>query len=122
MNDKTLIPQIVTVAYKEYTKRGRCLAHWHRLVWRDGEWVYPGHRRLASNDYPPLARWDYVEAKVWPGEIVADYSPGEPVSAMYLVPEDTEPELVELSFRRNDGVIEVVLPNGTVLTLPDPRP
>jgi len=111
----------VRAAVKHYGRRGKCLEHWARAVWRPQSgrwrWLYFGHRSLAADK-----RKDYVVGDVWPGEIVAQYeftgilTGPAAITAAFLVLENGD--LCPLRFLSRRADLRVQLPGGKVLVLP----
>jgi hypothetical protein len=111
----------IRAAVKHYGRRGKCLEHWARAVWRPEygrwRWQYFGHRLLSLHK-----RKDYVEGDVWPGELVAQYeftglltSPAAVVATFLALGNG---DLCPLSFISRRADLSVRLPNGKVLVLP----
>ena len=114
----------IRAAAKHYGRRGKCVEHWARAVWRpqcgQWRWQYFGDRLLSIDK-----RKDYVMGEVWPGEIVAQYDfadtltgPAAVVAAFLVVGNGA---LYPLRFIARRANLSVQLPNGRVLVLPEVR-
>ncbi len=107
---------------RDVSARGRCREHW--LVYRSGAWQYYGERLGPVGDSADT-RYQTTRGDAYLGELIARHDRGGPVNAMYIVaPPTGEPQkkITPLAFRRRrDGQIDVSLPDGSTVTVPDPR-
>ena len=112
----------VTGARKDLNAKGNG-AHWYRMVWRGGEWVYVSPDRLPAGTFLASDRRAVVYGVVYPGEITIDHDYGAPVDAAGLAHEevDGEPLSVIEFTRRRGGKLAFTLVDGSVVVLPDPR-
>jgi hypothetical protein len=118
--------QSILAAHCDYSARGKMREHWFRMAWRNDTWEYIGER-LSGVGIHTHTRHQSSYADVWPGELIAQHDRGKPIDIIWLVvlvPDSKEPIIrrEKLQFtRRRDGKLAITLPDGTVLTRPDPR-
>lgn len=113
----------IVAAKKDLNTKGNG-PHWFRMVYRDKRWIYVSTESLPKGNLRASERRAEVRDRVYFGEIVVQHSLGKKVDSAWLVEEpDSEGRaLVELNFHAlRDGNIRFDLPDGSVLTLPDPR-
>lgn len=100
---------------------------WYRMVLRDGSWRYVSDDRLPAGNYLASERRASVKGDVFPGELVAVHDRGAPVESVWLVESLTEGEsgsdcLRQCDFtKKRGGKLKVTLPDGTEITVADPR-
>jgi hypothetical protein len=116
----------ILAAHCDYSARCKMREHWFRMAWRNDTWEYIGER-LSGVGLLASTRHQSSYSDVWPGELIAQHDRGKPVDTIWLVvlvPDSKEPIIrrEKLQFtRRRDGKLAITLPDGTVLTRPDPR-
>lgn len=122
--DPSEAPYNVVGAKKDLNCNGRG-PEWYRMVWRNGDWQYVSNDRLPRGSFRAADRRASVRGDVYTGEIVAKHDRGSPVSEIHLVSAEPDAEglrFVECAFtKRRDGNLGIILPDGSVLTLPNPR-
>jgi hypothetical protein len=128
-------PIRVIGARADYSARMRAREHWFRMVYREHRWTYftdylePIGLRAAQ-------RHQTLYGDVYIGELLAQHDRGGPVDVLYLVADRAVPRragvdresadqrgtLIRLDFYAGrDGKLRVELPDGSALTLPNPR-
>ena len=111
-------------AHCDYSASMRRREHWYRMAWRNGTWEYIGER-LQSVGMRAAERHQTKYADVWAGEIIAQHDRGKPIDSIYLIVKaPLEPKAIKepLTFRkRRDGRLDIILPDRTIVALPDPR-
>lgn len=115
-------------AKKDLNCKGRG-PHWYRMVFRNGAWMYVSTERLPSGTFRASDRRASVYGEVFPGEIVADHDRGGPLNAVGIAHERIvrgDRDKVVLTWmdppkKRRDGLLKVVLPDGSELVVPNPR-
>jgi len=114
-----------TVARKEYSTRGRCREHWFRMVYRGDQWTYLGERIGGPGGFRASERRQSSEAELWLGELVARHDRGGPIVTVSVVGPASDGNgyaLRKCEFvRTRDGNLKITLPDGSVITRPDPR-
>lgn len=108
--------------YKDLNSKGSG-PEWYRMVYRNG-WTYVSEERLPNGSYRASDRRATVYGEVFPGEIVVGHNRGGPVDTAWLIssPNEKGEVLNEIQFRkRRDGQLTFVLPDGTEVTLSNPR-
>lgn len=112
----------ITGSRRDLSARGRG-DEFHRMVLRNGAWVYVADLPLPPCDGRAATRHAHRCGSVYPGEIVASHARGGPVDVVYLVRESSAGKpLVRLTWaRRRDGMLAVSLPTGEQVVVSDPR-
>lgn len=122
-SDPAAIGKNIRAAHKDLNCKGRGPC-WYRMVYRNKQWEYFSDERLPGGNYLARDRRATVHGYVYLGELVCQHDRGKPIDAVWLACEPDEKDNVlvpcEYSSRR-DGAIEVTLPNGQKMTVPNPR-
>jgi hypothetical protein len=110
----------VRAAHKDYSARGSRRAHWFRMVWRNGTWMYVTDKRLPGNGLRASERNATIYGDVFPGEVLVIHDLGESLDelAKLVVAQDN---YVACPIRTTRAGIEISLPDGSVLKRPNPR-
>lgn len=111
-------------AAKDYNARGSRREHWFRMVLRNGSWEYVSSDYLPKANYLASDRCATVYGEVYPGELVVSHDLGAQVDQMWIVeahPEESTKPLKKVEFSKTRAGLKVVLPDGTELTVSDPR-
>jgi hypothetical protein len=114
----------ITAARKEYSARGRCQEHWFRMRWSGNQWEYLGERIGGPGGFRASERRQASFADVWTGDLLAQHDRGGPINAVFIVvPKSIEADnLAVCKFvRTRDGNLRITLPDGSVITRPNPR-
>lgn len=110
----------ITAGKKDLNGKGRG-DWWYRMVWRDGSWQYFSEERLPTGTYLAGDRRATVSGDVFLGELVCRHDKGGPVDAVWVVVGGDKPLRVCKYVKRRDGSLNVTLPDGSVVSVPNPR-
>ena len=101
---------------------------WHRMVWRDGAWVYyADHLPRVDSIGRAATRKCSTSGLLYGGEIVAQHDKGGEIDVVYVVVDGLSAKsgkhgyLYRVSYSRQRDGLRIQLPTGTSITLPDPR-
>lgn len=99
---------------------------WYRMVWRNGSWEYFSTDRLPMGTSRAHERRAAVYGEVFPGELVCSHDKGSSIDDevnLVCFPDADDKVLVECGAvtKRRDGQLDIVLPDGSKITVPNPR-
>ncbi|GIW60096.1 MAG: hypothetical protein KatS3mg087_1162 [Patescibacteria group bacterium] len=116
----------VIAAKKNVSSKGRINEWWYRMRWDNAskKWTYISNERLPIGSFRARERYADVWGEVFNGEIIAQHDYKGPLTKVYLAVNEQDGRLVELAWQmdRSRQNIIIKLPDGSELTLPNPRP
>ena len=114
-------------AKKDVSSSGKIRQLWYRMRRSPGTdtWEYYGEGRLPRGNSSASDRYGIVYGNLYIGDLVATHDHGRPIDRIDLVYfniSENKAKLNECEFNIIRGnMLQIKLPNGSMITLPNPR-